>query len=88
MELSRGVKTFAIEMILGLLGPLILLFILMQRGARRKMLGQFRLLAKRVSPQIDKVADERDRWRSELARGEAFEWVMQVVANPPGRRSR
>jgi hypothetical protein len=87
MELSRGVKTFAMEMVLGLLGPLILIFILMQRSARRKMLGQFRLFAKRVSPHLDKVADERDRWRSELAKGEAFEWVMQLVANPPGRRS-
>jgi hypothetical protein len=87
MELSRGVRALVVEVIIGLLGPFILIFILMQRSARRKMLRQFRLLAKRVSPQIDKVADERDRWRSELAKGEAFEWVMQFVANPPGRRS-
>jgi hypothetical protein len=87
MELSRGVKTFAMEFVLGLLGPLILIFILMQRSARRKMLGQFRLLARRVSPHIEKVADERERWRSELALGEAVEWVMQLVSNPTGRRS-
>jgi hypothetical protein len=87
MKLSSGVRTFAVEMVLGLLGPFILIFILIQRSARRKVFSQFRLLAKRVSPQIDKVADERERWRSELALGEAFEWVMEFIANPTSRRS-
>ncbi len=74
-------------MALGASAPLVVTFILVQRVGRRKVAVQARRLMTNLSPHVERVANERDRWRSELAIGELIEWALQAPAlNPRPKR--
>jgi hypothetical protein len=79
-----GVKTYATAMICGAAAPVVVAAILAQRAGRKRVTIQARRLMKNLGPQVERVSDERNRWRSELALGEIIEWAL----NSPALNSR
>ncbi len=72
-------------MALGASAPLVVTAILVQRLGRKKITIQARRLKANLGPQFDRVAEERERWRSDLSIGEVIEWALQSPCSLPGR---
>jgi len=77
VAVAGGVKRHAGAMALGAAAPLVVTTILLQRMGRRKIVLQVRRLKTNLGPHIDRVAEERERWKSDLSVGEVIEWALQ-----------
>lgn len=86
MAIFGGAKRYVTAIILGALAPFVVAVILVQRLGRKKATIQLRRLKKNLGPQIDKVVDERERWRSELSIGEMIDWALQSSIFNPGQK--
>ena len=87
MTAIGGVKRSAAAILLGASAPLVVMVILAQRMGRRKVVQQARRLKTNLGPHIDRVAAERDEWRSDLSLGEVIEWALQSPLFSPRPKS-
>lgn len=83
MAAIPGVKTYATAMVLGASAPIVVAVILAQRVGRKKVAVQARRAMAKVGPQIDRAAEERQRWKNDLVIGELITWALESpVFNP------
>ena len=78
MGVADRMKRLVIAAILGVFAPFVMITILLQRSTRRKLARFIGRFVRFVNPFMDKVADEREQWRREIAWDEVADWVFQA----------
>ncbi len=71
-----SVRRLALYGALGVLAPLVLLAILMERDFRRRAGRFFARLASSLEPVNDRLKDELHEWRADTKWDEVLSWMM------------